>query len=102
LARVLPVIALLLIGVGVYVSRGRRRALVAAGLSVPSSMILLGGTLSVFRQFYLDAVPADQLPHDAAASIYDTLVHFIRLHLRPVPVILPVVGPVGRLTRPAR
>ena len=41
----------------VYVARGRRRALVAAGLAVAASMILLGGTLNVFRPVYLDADP---------------------------------------------
>jgi hypothetical protein len=99
-ARVLPVIALLLIGVGVYVARGRRRALVAAGLAVAASMILLGGTLNVFRQVYLDAVPADQLPHDAAASIYDTLVHFIRLNLRAVLVVFLAIAAGAWLTGP--
>jgi hypothetical protein len=91
-ARVLPFIALLLIAIGVYVARGRRRALVAAGLAVAASMILLGGTLNVFRAVYLDAVPASQLPQDAAASIYDTLAHFIRLNLRAVLVVALAVA----------
>jgi hypothetical protein len=99
-ARALPVIALLLLGAAVYVARGRRRALVAAGLAVAASMILLGATLNAFRPIYLDAIPADQLPHDAAASIYDTLVHFIRLNLRAVLVVFLAIAAGAWLTGP--
>jgi hypothetical protein len=91
-ARTLPFVALLLLGLGVYVARGRRRALVAAGLAVAGSMLLLGATLNVFRPIYLDAIPADKLPHDAAGSIYDTLVYFIRLNLRAVLVVFLAVA----------
>ena len=62
-ARGLPFVGLLLIGAGVYVARSRRRALMAAGLAVAGSMLLLGATLNAFRPIYLDAIPADQLPH---------------------------------------
>jgi hypothetical protein len=91
-ARVLPFIALLLLGLAVFVARSRRRALVAAGLAVAASMLLLGATLNIFRPIYLDAIPADQLPHDAAGSIYDTLVHFIRLNLRAVLVVFLAIA----------
>ena len=50
-------------------------------------MLLLGATLNAFRPIYLDAIPADQLPQDAAATIYDTLVQFIRLNLRALLVV---------------
>ena len=102
LARVLPVIALLLLGIAVYVARDRRRALVAAGLAVAGSMLLLGAALNVFRPIYLDAIPADQLPRDAAASIYDTLVHFIRLNLRAVLVVFLAVAAGAWLSGPGR
>jgi hypothetical protein len=91
-ARALPVLGLLLLAAGVYVARDRRRALLASGLAVAGSMLLLGGILNVFRPVYLDAIPADQLPHDAAASIYDTLVYFIRLNLRAVLVVALAVA----------
>ena len=55
-------------------------------------MLLLGVTLNVFRPIYLDAIPADKLPHDAAGSIYDTLVHFIRLNLRAVLVVFLAIA----------
>ena len=63
-------------------------------------MLLLGATLNVFRPIYLDAIPADQLPHDAAASIYDTLVHFIRLNLRAVLVVFLAIAAGAWLSGP--
>jgi hypothetical protein len=101
LSVVLPVIGLLLLAGGVYVARSRRRALMAAGLAVAGSMLLLGATLNVFRSVYLNAVPADQLPHDAAASIYDTIVYFIRLNLRAVLVVALAVAAGAWLTGPS-
>ena len=97
-ARALPILGLLLLAGAVYVARNRRRALMAAGLAVAGSMLLLGGTLNVFRAVYLDAVPSDQLPHAAAASIYDTLVSFIRLNLRAVLVVSLAIAAGAWLT----
>jgi hypothetical protein len=37
-------------------------------------MAVLALGLAVFRSIYLDGVPADVLPHDAAAVLYDTVV----------------------------
>ena len=46
-------------------------------------MVLLGAALNFFRITYLDAIPSDRLPADAAAVIFDQLVEFIRLNLGP-------------------
>src|SRR5215211_1341983 len=79
----LPVIALLLLALGVYVARDHRRALVAAGLGVAVAMLVLALALAVFRSIYLDAVPSSVLPHDAAAVLYDTIVRFLRAGCGP-------------------
>ena len=92
LSRALPVLALLLAAAGVYVSRERRRALMYVGVAVAGSMLLLGAGLNAARAVYLDAVPPDQLSPAAAASIYDTLVEFIRLNLRAVLVVALAVA----------
>ncbi|WP_244928087.1 hypothetical protein [Nocardioides sp. W7] len=84
IARVLPVLTLLLVFGAVLIARSRRRALLAAGLCIAGSMILLGLTLNLVRPAYLDAVPASAIPSDAAAVIYDELVRFIRTALRAV------------------
>ena len=54
----LPIIAIVLLGVGVWVAKGHRRALVGAAVGVAVAMVGLGLALAVFRTIYLDAVPA--------------------------------------------
>ena len=85
---VLPILTLVLLGLGVYVARRHRRALIGAGLGFAASMVILGLGLTIFRGIYLNSVPPRVLPADAAAVLYDTLVRFIREGLR----ILLVVG----------
>ena len=97
----LPVIALVLLGLGVYVARDHRRAAIGAGLGVAAAMFLLALALAVFRSVYLDAVPAAVLPHDAAAVLYDTIVRFLRAGLRTVFVLGLVVAAGAFLTGPS-
>jgi hypothetical protein len=97
----LPVIALILIGIGVYVAKDHRRALIGAGLGVAAGMVLLALGLAVFRSIYLDGVPAEVLPHDAAAVLYDTIVRFLRAGLRTVLVLGLVVAAAAFLTGPS-
>jgi hypothetical protein len=85
---VLPIVTLLLLGAGIYLARGHRRATVGAGLGLAASMLVLGIALAIARGIYLNSVPSTVLPSDAAAVLYDTLVRFIKDGLR----ILLVVG----------
>ena len=101
LARTLPILALILLGVAVMVGRSRRRNLVAGALVVALSMILLGIALNGARVAYLGAVPTDVLPQDAAAAVYDTLVHFIRLNLRAVLVLFLAIAAIAWVSGPA-
>src|SRR5918993_1562417 len=94
----LPIIALVLLAIGVYVAKDHRRALVGAALGVAVGMVVLALGLAVFRSIYLDAVPASVLPHDAAAVLYDTIVRFLRLGLRTVLVLALVVAAAAFLT----
>jgi hypothetical protein len=94
----LPILTLVLLVLGVYVARDHRRALVGAGLGVAISMVVLALGLAVFRALYLDAVPGEVLPHDAAAVLYDTIVRFLRLGLRTVLVLALVVAAGAFLT----
>ena len=84
----LPILTLVLLGLGVYVARSHRRALIGAGLGLAASMVILGVGLTIFRGVYLNSVPPRVLPADAAAVLYDTLIRFIRDGLR----VLLVVG----------
>ena len=94
----LPIITLVLLVVGVYVAKDHRRALVGAALGVAVGMVVLALGLAVFRAIYLDAVPAQALPHDAAAVLYDTIVRFLRLGLRTILVLALVVAAGAFLT----
>jgi hypothetical protein len=94
----LPVLALVLLGLGVYVARDHRRALVGAGVGVAVGMLGLALGLAIFRSIYLDAIPAQVLPHDAAAVLYDTIVRFLRAGLRTILVLGLVVAAGAFLT----
>ncbi|WP_051551563.1 hypothetical protein [Nocardioides sp. URHA0020] len=96
----LPIVALLCLFGAVAVGRNRRRTLVAGSLAVVAAVILLGVALNAARVVYLDAVPTDQLPTDAAAAIYDTLVYFIRLNIRALLVLFLAIAFIAWVTGP--
>ena len=98
---VLPLSALIALAAGVYVAKRHRRALIAAGLGVAGSMIVLGIAIAVVRSIYLNKVPSSVLPADAAAVVFDTLVRFIRQGLRVVLALGLVVALAGFLTGPS-
>ena len=98
---VLPILALLLLALGVYVARGHRRALIGAGLGLAASMLVLGAGLLIFRGIYLGSVPNSVLPADAAAALFDTLVRFIKEGLRTILVVGLVVAAGAFLTGPS-
>jgi hypothetical protein len=83
----LPFIAVGFLGLGIYVAKRHRRAVIGAGLGVTVSMLLLGAALAVVRPLYIDAVPVNVLPHDAAGAIFDTLVGFLRSALRATALV---------------
>jgi hypothetical protein len=97
----LPILALLLIALGVYLARGHRRALIGAGLGFAASMLLLGAVLLVIRGVYLNSIPNSVLPSDAAATIFDTFVRFIRTALRTLLVLGLIVAASAFLTGPS-
>ena len=97
---VLPVLALLLLGAGVYVARRHRRALIGAGLGVATSMLVLAAGLLIFRSIYLSSIP-NSVPADAAAVLFDTFVRFIKDGLRLLLVIGLVVAAGAFLTGPS-
>ena len=96
----LPWLAVALFVAGVAVARSRRKALVAGGLAVAFSMLALGLSLNIFREVYLARVPADRLPPDAAASLFDAVVYFIRLSLRAVLVLFLAAAAMAWVTGP--
>ena len=98
---VLPILTLLLLALGVYVARHRRRALIGASLGLAASMLVLAAGLLIFRGIYLNSVPTSKLPADAAAALFDTLVAFIKQGLRTVLVVGLIVAAGGFLAGPS-
>jgi hypothetical protein len=98
---VLPFAALLLLAVGVYLARNRRRALAGVGLGLAAAMVVLGAGLMIGRYIYLDQVAANGLNTTAAQDIFDTLVRFLRNGLRMVLVLGLVVAAAAYLTGPS-
>jgi hypothetical protein len=98
---VLPILALLLLAGGVYVARSHRRALIGAGLGLAASMLVLAAGLLIFRGVYLNSVPSNVLPADAAAALFDTFVRFIKDGLRWILVVGLVIAAGAFLTGPS-
>ena len=98
---VLPILVLLLLAGGVYAARGRRRALIGAGLGLAASMLVLAIALLIARSIYLSSVPSSVLPGDAAAAAWDALVYFIKISLRVVLAVGLVVALGAFVTGPS-
>ncbi len=97
---VLPILTLVLLGAGVFAARGRRRALIGAGLGFAASMLVLGAGLAIARVIYLNSVPASASA-DAAAAAFDILVRFIKTALRTLLVVGLVVAVGALFTGPS-
>jgi hypothetical protein len=98
---VLPILSLLLMGAGVYVARTHRRALIGVGLGLAASMLVLAACLAIARGIYLNSVPRNVLPSDAAAALFDTFIRFIKFGLRALLAVGLIVAAGAFLTGPS-
>ena len=96
---VLPIVTLVLLGLGVLTARGHRRALIGAGFGFAASMLVLGAGLAIARALYLNSVPASASA-DAAAA-FDILVRFIKTALRTLLVVGLIVAVGAFFTGPS-
>ena len=97
---VLPIMTLVLAGLGVFAARGHRRALIGTGLGLAASMLVLGVGLAVTRVIYLNSVPAT-VSADAAAAAFDILIRFIKTALRTLLVAGLIVAAGAFFTGPS-
>jgi hypothetical protein len=58
--------------------------------------------LQIARGIYLNSVPSNVLPADAAAAAYDALIHFLKETLRVVLVVGLVIAIAAFFTGPSR
>ena len=97
----LPFIVLGLGVIGIYVVPHHRRAAIVAGLALAAGMLLVAILLALARHRYLNAVPPAQLPPDAAAVLFDTVIRFLREGLRAIALIGVVLAAGAFLTGPS-
>jgi hypothetical protein len=97
----LPFVALAVLAAGVALARDRRRALVKGALGIAAAMLLLGVVLTLARLWYVGSTPADILTEEAAGSVFDTLVRFLRTGVRALGVLALVVALAAFLSGPS-
>ncbi|MFE0515815.1 hypothetical protein [Streptomyces sp. NPDC058964] len=90
----LPVIVVLIGAGGVFLARGRRRALARTALGAAFACLVVAIGLVVARHYYLDHLSPQVQSKAAASAIFDTLVRFLRASLRTA-IVLGVVIALG-------
>ncbi|MHC3469902.1 hypothetical protein ACYF6T_14410 [Streptomyces sp. 7R007] len=98
----LPVLTVAVAACAVWTAPAHRLMLLitASGIGVMAVVLLVA--LAVVRRVYLDAVPSDTLPTDAAAAIYDTFVRFLRDSTRTLLVVAVITALAAWLYGPGR
>ncbi|MFE8010089.1 hypothetical protein [Streptomyces sp. NPDC057418] len=97
----LPVIALLTAAAGVHVAFNRRHALIGAAVAVFVAMLVLGVSLTVVRDIYLDRLPSGT-SQPAAGAVYDALVKFLRAGVRALAAVALFTAVGAFLVGPSR
>lgn len=97
----LPLIALLVAAAGVYVAFNRRHAVIGAALAVFVAMLVLGISLTVARDIYLDRLPPGT-SQAAAGAVYDALIKFLRAGVRALAAVALFTAIGAFLAGPSR
>jgi hypothetical protein len=98
----LPVITVALAALAVWTAPGHRVMLLITALGIGLMMGVLLVALAVVRRVYLDAVPPEALPPDAAAAIFDTFLRFLRDSARTLLVVFLATALAAYLYGPGR
>lgn len=98
----LPWIGLVAFAGAIAAARKRRRMLFTSALCIAGAMAVLGLGLNIGRTIYLQHVPADQIPHDTAQFLYDTLIRYFRLGIRIIGIAALLIAVVAWLFGPSR
>ncbi|MFG3295746.1 hypothetical protein ACGF3G_44050 [Streptomyces sp. NPDC048179] len=97
-----PVLVVLLGAAGVFLARGRRRALARTALGAAFACLVVAVGLVVARRYYLDHLPPEVQSKAAAADVFDTLLRFLRVSLRTAVVLGVVIALGAYLIGPGR
>ena len=101
LALILPFLVVGCFGAAIWLSRNRRRGFIKAAICFAIGALVLAIGLKVGRGAYLNAVTSE-LPHDAAATIYDTLLRFLTTSVRAVGTVSVIVVIAAFFSGPSR
>jgi hypothetical protein len=88
----LPWIGLALVAAGVALARRWRRALIGSALGLAIGMVVIGLGLLIGRTIYLNNLPGTYFSSTTSASIYNTVVRFLREGIRIVFVVALLVA----------
>ncbi|MBE8474669.1 hypothetical protein IQ210_27260 [Streptomyces sp. 3R004] len=89
-----PLLVVALGAAGVLLAHRRRRALARTALGAAFACLVVAIVLVVARRYYLDHLPPQIQSRAAAAAVFDTLLHFLRVSLRTA-IVLGVVIALG-------
>lgn len=98
----MPVIVVLIGAAGVLLAHQRRRALARTALGAAFACLVVAIVLVIARRYYLDHLPPQVQSEAAAAAIFDTLLHFLRVSLRTAIVLGVVIALGAYLIGPGR
>jgi hypothetical protein len=100
-AWVLPLIALVLLGLGVLVAPNRRRGLLTGAIAFAVVMLVMLAALAIVRTYYLNHLPNTASP-DAAKVLYDTVIRFLNKALQTLTVLFLIVAVLCWVFGPSR
>ncbi len=102
IAFVLPFIVIALFGGAIYLSRNRRKGFLAAAIGFAIGALILAIGLAVGRSIYLNAATSSDLPHDAAAAAFDTMIRLLHKSVRAALTLSIVVAIAVFFAGPSR
>lgn len=97
-----PVIVVVIGAAGVLLAHRRRRALARTALGAAFACLVVAIVLVIARRYYLDHLPSQVQSEAAAAAVFDTLLHFLRVSLRTAIVLGVVIALGAYLIGPGR
>jgi hypothetical protein len=82
IAFLLPFLVFGCYGGAILLARDRRRAFLWSAVGFALGAIVLAIGLAIGRNVYLNAISGSEIPHDAAAAVFDTLLRFLHTSVR--------------------
>ncbi|HXY93009.1 MAG TPA: hypothetical protein VEP49_11070 [Acidimicrobiia bacterium] len=101
IAYILVIVDVVLLALAIWLSGNRRRTILRTALGIALAMALLLTVFNLGRSAYLDALPSS-VNKDAATSVYDQVLSFLRTSVRTVFVLAIIVAIAAWLSGPGR